>query len=270
VKDQRLLQGPTTILLYIVVVSILSPQRMDQSATAMVRYLCPLIPLCIFTGCLTIRVLAGIIARASRRLPGALPKALPIGAGALLGIVAFGTNILHSGPLGTVGKPPMFAHPIHPTPIRSTICLYARDVLFPPPSAYQSAADWIRRNVPAGASVWAVPEFTPYPLIFHAPHAVYAWQLPDPPPEQFRDVDPIHIEGRIPPDYIVVFGPVVQHARTLLGGWQRKGLRYVQVERLDVYWYDLTRPELFWHAFGTVRNFDPDLEGITIFARVKR
>lgn len=222
------------------------------------RYLAPLIPLCILTGALSIRAIAGLIERRAR-----LPRAVSVAAGILLGAAAFGTNVLHGGPLtGTDESTGRF---------RSTVAEFAGELIRPAPSTYRAAADWIRRNVPERRSVWVVPGYATYPLMFHAPHALYAWQLNnDMPPgkaRQFKGLPPIHFKRRLLPDYVVVFGPAVQQVRHLMQQWQAQRIRYVQAGQLDAYWYDLTRPELFWHAFGRIDNFDRNTEAVYIFAR---
>jgi len=266
-RDKRLLRAPAAIAVYIFTVALLSPQPLKPLlSVAFVRYLAPLIPLCILTGVLSIRALAGLIERRAR-----LPRAVSVAAGILLGAAAFGTNVLHGGPLAGADDSTGFSRPIGAGRFRSTVAEFAAELIAPAPSTYRAAADWIRRNVPDARSVWVVPGYATYPLMFHAPNALYAWQLnSDMPPgkaRQFERLPRIHFRGSLPPDYVVVFGPAVRQVRHLMRQWQARRIHYRQVRRLDGYWYDLTRPELFWHAFGRIDNFDRNTEGVYIFAR---
>ncbi|HUT35598.1 MAG TPA: hypothetical protein VNE39_19065 [Planctomycetota bacterium] len=236
--DLWLLRGFAALLAYVVAATLLSPQPVGVTDAADVRYLVPLIPLCVILGVRSLRTL-------TRRLPAAAD---------LLAIVAFGTNLLHGAPLW--GDPP-----------RSTIAEYVGELAHPRETAYGAAAAWVNDYVADGASVWVLPEYAVSPLMFHAPKAVYAWQLSDPPHEQFRGLPDIHFKDRVPPDYIIAFGPVVGPLRKVLEGWRQKGLRYYTAETLPNYWRDTTRPELFWHAFRPVETFDSGAEGVHIFRR---
>jgi len=108
-----------------------------------------------------------------------------------------------------------------------------------------------------------------YPLMFHAPQAVYAWQLrpEQKDEEQFKNLPDIHFQGLVPPDYIVVFGPSVVQIRKLMGQWSMQGMDYQEVTRLLTFWKDLYRPELFWRTFKPIENFDPNTEAIYIFKK---
>jgi hypothetical protein len=108
-----------------------------------------------------------------------------------------------------------------------------------------------------------------YPLMFHAPQAVYAWQLrpEQKDEEQFKNLPDIHFQGLVPPDYIVAFGPSVVQIRQLVSQWSLQGMNYQEVTRLLIFWKDLYRPELFWRTFKPIENFDPNTEAIYIFKK---
>ena len=117
--------------------------------------------------------------------------------------------------------------------------------------------------------MWVVPDYMCYPLMFNAPKVVYAWQLSannhDP---QFASLPSIHFQGRVPPDYITVFGPAVQQIVPLLQQWEQQGVQYKQVATLDYYWKDMYRPELFWRTFRPITGYNKNLEAIYVFKRV--
>ena len=44
-------------------------------------------------------------------------------------------------------------------------------------------------------------------------------------------------------------------------------LEYRLVETLDVYWFDTSRPELPYHSFGPIVDFDERLDAVYVFRR---
>ncbi|MBZ0166008.1 MAG: hypothetical protein K8I00_04310, partial [Candidatus Omnitrophica bacterium] len=68
-------------------------------------------------------------------------------------------------------------------------------------------------------------------------------------------------------DYIVAFGPYRALAQQKIAELTDRGAGYRQNHVVDRYWYDLTRPELFWHAFAEVKNYARDDETITIYQK---
>ncbi|MCK5014810.1 MAG: hypothetical protein KAS66_13435 [Candidatus Omnitrophica bacterium] len=249
-KDKRLLRAPIAILTYILTVTLLSPQQVGLGLlpVATVRYLAPLIPLCIFTAVISIQALT---VRAKW-------LAIP------LAILAFSTNVLHGGPLVGIDEKTHFSSIIAQGRFRSTVAEFIQELLTPPPSAYRAAADWINENVEDKQTVAVMPGYATYPLMFHAPKATYAWQLKEK-SGQFNELPDIHFFGKIPSDFIIAFGPYISHVKGFIQDWKTKGINYDQVGRLDVYWYDLTRPELFWHSFHEIENYSLDGQAIYIF-----
>ena len=252
-KDKWLLRGPLAIFLYCLVVAFFSPQRAPAGwgSYIEVRYLAPLIPLCIFVSA------RAILAMTARIRLLAVP----------LAILAFGTNVLHGGPYNDPVIPPP-AMP--PKSFHSTFVRFLDELMNPPPSAYRATADWINRNVEPKQSIWVVSGYAAYPLMFHAREPVYAWQLKDPPAEQFKHLPSIHFEGRIPPDYMIIFGPGPYWTSPAmwLEKWESRGQNYSLIHTIPLYWYDLTRPELSGHAFREVTNFNPNEEGVFILGQV--
>ncbi len=239
--DSRLLwRGSLALLVYVTFVTIVSPQVVKETSAADVRYLVPVIPLCIGIEALVL----GVIARRQRWLAVALA------------VVAFGTNLLNGGPLTYIKQ------------VRSTFAAYVGELIRPPDDPYAAAARWINDNVGDRETVSVVPDYMIYPLMFHAPKAVYVWQLQPPATAQFEQLDKIHFVGLVPPDYIVGFGPAVQDVTRLIASGRLPDFRYERVAVLNVYWRCLYRPEVFWHHFKPVTRFKPDTEAIYIFRHV--
>ncbi len=224
-------------LAYIALTSFASPQPLAQATQADVRYLIALIPVFIVITSLAIDWLAG------RSHLMAIALAL----------FAFGSNLPQGG--------------IFPVGVQSTPLLFAQELAKPNPDPYTAASTWINTHVQEGESIWVLPEYMMYPLMFHSPKAVYAWQLTLPPKEAFKSLPRIHFQGMAPPDYIFAFGPVVQNIQNLFNDWRSQNITYENAATLPVYWKDLYRPELRWRSFTPVVNFNPDLEAIYIFKR---
>jgi len=240
-RDSLLLRALVAVLVIILITSMVSPQiAIDQTGVADIRYVISVIPFGIF-----------IVARVI----------LFFAQGRWLCLIG-GVLFLQ------------FLNLLNPFRVdqgqgASTSIGFVRELASPSGDPYRNAADWISFHVPAQASVWVLPDYACYPLMFHAPQAVYAWQLrPEQKhEEQFKNLPDIHFQGLVPPDYIVVFGPSVVQIRQLIGQWSMQGMHYQEVTRLMTFWKDLYRPELFWRTFKPIENFDPNTEAIYIFKK---
>ncbi len=246
-KDRRFLQCPALIVTYILIVSLFTPHPFDMLWVAFVRYLCPLIPLCIYTAVLVIQTLSG-----HRRW-------LLI----LLAFLAFGTNVLHGGPLTRVKRHTAFSHAVAHGHFRSTFVEYFNELLTARPNPYQLVSDWINGNLQTGDTVWVVPGYANYPLMFHAPKVVYAWQLTEK-QGQFSNLPDIHFKGEEWPDYIIAFGPNLLDVFAFFEN-KEEAFPYEMIDQINIFWSSLTRPELFWHSFREIENYSLATEAIYIF-----
>jgi len=234
-----LVRGSVALAIFITVTALIAPQIVALTHVADIRYVVPVIPL-------AIALEAGAICA----LPCSSPR-LAIG----LAAIVFGTNLLNAGPWQEEG-------------FRSTLVAYVHELLDPVPEPYTPAADWINANVADGQSVWVLPDYSTYPLMFHAPRALYAWQLDWPPREDFQDMADIHFKGKQWPDYVVAFGPSLGEMMEVAYAQNRPVNDYVPVATIPVYWKDMYRPELFCRTFMPYTNFDPQLEAVYILKRV--
>lgn len=236
-RDRWLLRGSLAIAIYVGVITAVTPQVAKETTFADVRYLVALIPLCIFLEAYTLKLW-------TNKIPWM---------GITLAVVLAGSNLFNGGLLSATG-------------LHSSMMSLAGELLDPPPDPYTSTAQWINQNVHDGESIWVEPDYMAYPLMFHAPKAVYAWQLDghNHNPE-FASQPAIQFQGRALPDYIIAFGPVSQQIRQLVAGWPN--VSYEQVATVDCFWKDLYRPEIFWRRFKPVTGYNPDAEAIYVFKR---
>jgi hypothetical protein len=130
---------------------------------------------------------------------------------------------------------------------------------------YSMTAAWVNKNIPDNASVWVMPGPMTYPLMFHAPGPVYAWQLPYPPQGQFVGLPDIFFRRKIPPDYMICFGPVYQAILRSFKESKRSDLNYKHIATINCFWKDVNRPELFWRSFTPITVFNRELEAIYVF-----
>ena len=242
-KRPWIVRSFTALIVGVLVTVIISPQSatFHTAMQADVRYLCAFIPFCLVVETLTLRALAG----STWAITGVVPAAL-----------LFYSNLLQGG---------LLLDPSVRVPVGSTPWRFVRELVTPPADPYTVTADWINQNVIAGESILVLPEYARYPLIFHAPGAIYAWQLSDPAKDPaYASLPPIDFRDRHPPDYIIGFGRTVQPKREL----HLSNIRYGLVQVLNVYALWAYRPELFWRDFEEVRGFDPGLDGIKVYKRM--
>lgn len=249
-RNKLLVRLPAAIFVYACVISFLSPSSWHGFAIN-IRYLAPIIPICISAAVFSILAL-------TKRLPW---LAVP------LTILAFATNGLNGGILRKEPQTVRYYNPKSLFSFRSTVYEYVRELSHPNPSAYGLTADWLNGHVPAGQSVAVFPGYAAYPLMYHASQMIYAWQL-DEKKGQFSTLPDIHFRGEIPPEYVIAFGPFLGEATQAFNKLEARGVHYEQVGCIDRYWYDLTRPELFWHSFKEVKEFSRENEAIYIYKKV--
>lgn len=216
------------LAVYLVAVTLVSPQPVSLTSEADIRYLVPILPLCMV-------IQAGVLSAVTQRTAVI----------ALFGLIAFGTNWLNSSVIG--------AGP-HSTPWR-----YLGELRDPPADPYRVASDWINAHVRAGQTVRVLPQYMTYPLMFHAPAPTYAAQLAWPPAPQFRGLPDVHFLGRVRPDFVIAFGSTESEI-----GTENLG-PVADVATLDIYWHETYRPELIWRRFGPKTDYDHQTEVIKIY-----
>ena len=239
-KDVWLTRAAVAFFIYVLVVVRLSPQSMVLGTLGDVRYLAPLIPLCILIG---VRALLHLCS-------GVGWAAVPVS------LLIFGTNIFHGSWTSLSG----FPNPV----LRSTIASYLTELAIPVPEPFTPTAAWLNEHVQAGQSVWVVPGYVSLPLMFLVPKIVYAWQLPPHSEGQYSKLPPIHFYQRQAPDYIVTFG-----ANVFMADDARKaGDRYELAKYLPIEHEDKFRAELNKHAFTSIPHEGNDIWGVHIFKKV--
>jgi hypothetical protein len=234
-RNVWLLRGFIAIIAYTLAITILSPQATMGTTEADIRYLTPLLPLFIGLSDLV------IVSITRHRWFFALPLVLLI----------MGSNVAN--------------HPFSPSHWSSRPVEFADELLYPRDTSLSVVIQWINDNVQPGESIWIWPNYIEASFMYHAPHPIYAWHLNYPPKEQFAALPSIHFIYRDFPDYFIVFGLFKKNAEQVINFLKSKGVEYRLIKVLDIYWDDLTRPEIFWRSFHPTENFNYDLEAVYVY-----
>lgn len=240
-------------LLYVVLISVISNQPIVSGKdTADARYLMPAAPfLAGFCGA----VLAMI--HGLHRLWGRLA------AGVLLAVALCTTAL-------TVGLPSSRASWLLPA--------YLGEISRPYPTAYSLVDEYLQRNARSQDVVMAIPDFANYSLMFCQGDRLRFGCLLNERTHLDNDLvrkldAPLQAEENFP-HWIIAFGGQPQLADTLAyfsrpheGPQGTVKYDYRMVQRLDAFWFDLTRPDLDQHHFGPKRDFNPRTEAVYVFRR---
>ena len=227
--------------LFLFFTTLLSPQPIDRTHEADIRYFMPLIVPCVSLSVLTLLTLVG--GRAAWAAP-------------FVALIVF-TNIAHV--------------PWDRGRWQSTLGEYLHELREPRRPASQVISEWLKANVPARKTVALMPTDWIAPPIVHAPHVFYAWQLDKP----RRAEDYIGLDERLflykqPVDLIVLhgFGNLREvFEEQVLPRMAEHGMRYEPAVVLDAYYDDRTRPELIWHWFRE-QPYDREKQAVYVYRRV--
>ncbi len=233
-------RGVVALFVYSVVLTALSIQTVTDTTLSDIRYFAGALPLIIAIQAYTVAQGAGVL--------GWRNVGILVLAGAL-----FLTNLANG-----IGWP--MKH------YRSTPVAFANEVKGNFDEPYTALAEWINTHVKEGQTINIQPLYMAYPLMYHAPHALYAWQISPKKRAQFPELGDIHFSGNIPPDFFIINAPSVGKLIENLERWQRATYRVRAI--LPIYWRDHYRPEVFVRTFIPIPVQDPKLLGIYIFERV--
>jgi hypothetical protein len=245
---QAALEWMVLILAYVVFLSFSSPENTSTSTGADLRYLVAITPLAAGL----VGVLLGFVHRVSRL------------AAVLLLALLVTSNL-------------MSLHPWN-RDIRWLLPAYLSEVSHPYPTCYSETVRFLREHAKQDDVVFCFPNYTHGPLLFYAGDRVLfgctlSRETHLPLDKVRRLPAPLLIEENFP-DWVISFGatlpaqeamrffsrPHSEHGRTV-------AYRYNLAQTLDVFWFDLSRPELSCHHFGPKTDFDRNQEAVYVFRR---
>jgi hypothetical protein len=238
-KNVWLLRAPLALLVFLGTIAFFTAHPVGGEGNAEVRYLAPLLPLCIAIGILSVWAMQSI---------------RPWQRWALLAIA--GVSMFLAPGVSN-------ARPI----VDCSAINYISELWQPAAEPYTPLAQWINTHVPPRATVYVSPDWCVSPTMWDAPGATYVWQLSDPPKPDYTELPPIYFKGRIAPDYLIAFGPYLEEIQTWRSRLAARGINYEQVATLPVFWKEMFRPELIWRSFDTA--IPGKNEELYIFRRTK-
>jgi hypothetical protein len=240
-QNTALLRAPLALVVSLTVVTMcVGSAGTSIGGNAEVRYLAPLLPLCI---AIAVVAVAGMSPWSPR------VKTIAIG-------IAVLSMVLQPIPNGSR---PVFG---------SSALGYYRELIHPQREPYTPMIEWINAHVAPNESIYIQPDWMMYPLMFRAGHAMYAWQLTDPPKsEEYRNLPEIHFAGRVPPDYLIACGPWRKEIGQIRDSLAARGTHYELADTIHVFWKDEYRPERLWRSFVTIEPKEG--EEIYVYRRVK-
>jgi len=224
-RNTAALRAPAALAIYVAMIVFCAASPVHNAFNAEVRYLAPLLPLGI-----------GIAIIATGEIFFIRTTSLRM----IASTIAISSLVIEP----TAGR---WRPSIGPTAFA-----YYRELIHPQDDPYTPTIGWIRAHVAVGQSVFVQPDWMMYPLMFRAHQAMYAWQLTDPPKSEFADLPALHFRGRVPPDYMIAFGPwrkEIGEAMDHLAA--RDGVRYQLIDTIHTNWQDRYRPEIIWRSFKT-------------------
>ncbi len=238
-KNAWLIRAPVALLVFLGAISFFTAHPLSGQGNAEVRYLAPLLPLCVAIGVLGLWSLHAVPAWC--RAPVLLTSCLSM---AIAPAVASDRPTLQSSAIG-----------------------YYTELWEPTQEPYSPLATWINANVPPRATVYVCPDWCVSPTMWDAPGPSYVWQLSDPPKADYANLPATFFKGRIPPDYLIGFGPFLDEIKNWQTTLARRGVRYEKVATIDAYWKEMFRPELLWRSSTTL--LPTSAEKVYVFRRIR-
>jgi len=229
-------------LLFVVAVSIFSPQPFVGGGDADVRYLISLLPF--FAG------MAGIAAHF-------LWGKCRIIAAAFVLLLLF-TNLLT-------------LNPWFPIPLRFDLVAYAREIHSDYTTAYEAATLFIRKNCRKGDVIVVIPPNMTFPLQFYAGDYIRFGGILDGMTKldrgRVRALSPSLLFEECEPDWLVSFG-LRNVTFEIVNYYAGRGIFFRPPEVIAAYYLgEQIRPEILLRIFGPVEKFDPGKEGVLFFKR---
>ncbi|PWU13801.1 MAG: hypothetical protein C5B50_18595 [Verrucomicrobia bacterium] len=163
--------------------------------------------------------------------------------------------------------------------LRWLLPAYLSELRNPYPTCYSEAAQFLRENARQDDVVFCTPHFTHCPLVFYVGDKVrFGCTLnleTTLPLEKVRSLPaPLLAEENFP-DWVISFS-ADSSARQAMQFFSREHTEngrtvtytYGLAKVLDVFWFDLSRPELTSHHFGPKTDFDRRTEAVYVFKRL--
>ncbi len=239
------------VVLFTILLSLLSPQKVATSERADIRYALPVLPLLAL-------LVGGIIYMTWKRSKGL--------AAVLIVLVVF-TDVLTLAQLERdYGRRKEELSPFAALPFRSYLADYVYELTHDYTSGYEAAIEYLKRGVSDGEMVLAYDPFSL--MLYFGERLRFAGQI-DENDERLLGPSGVRVpayvySSQVAPDWIVSYGE--QPIRLDIAEFLReRGVEY-SVNRVDVYGRERSRPELWGHTFRQITPFAPE-DAVVILRR---
>ena len=212
-RDQALVRGLVALMTFLAAITLFTSHPLPAVGNAEVRYLAPVLPLCVTVGILTVASL----------------KDFRLTIRAVIYGVAAASMLL-----------------------KGSAKAYFGELLHPATEPYTPVSRWIGQNVSQRATVYVCPDLCVSPTMWNAPKATYIWQLTDAQRADYPRLPAIYFKGQVAPDYLVGYGPYVAEVIEWIARFERQGIRYEAAASIPVYYKEMFRPELIWRSFKSI------------------
>lgn len=160
-------------------------------------------------------------------------------------------------------------NPFNPN-IRFDLINYISEIHNDYTTPYEAVDFFLQKHAKQDDYVFIYPTYNNYPIIFYTGNKVKLCGMINKntslPIEKIKKLDKNFFKEESHPDWIIMFG-IHDVSEELINYFSRKNHHYELYDTLDIYWQDMTRPEIPLHSFGPVKDFDPNCEGIYIYKR---
>ena len=153
------------------------------------------------------------------------------------------------------------------TPVRWLLPNFVKERIFPFPTAYTASLDYIKSHFKERKKILTIPGYhnTVF-LRYYSDKIEITNTLDINTPLSKKVVDSLGMNclfmKQCKPDFVFLFGKDAEYE---LSPYKAADYRYVDTIPVFASGTDITRPELFWHSFGPVKNIDLSKDALYIF-----
>ncbi len=156
------------------------------------------------------------------------------------------------------------------TPPRTTLINFMIEKVQPYPTAYSETIAYINKNFDTRKKILTVPDFHNTVLLRYFSEKIEITNTLDSNTTHLSRsvIDSLGMNclyiGKCKPDYVFLFGG--RNDLSLYPIYDKYFTEYKYTDTIPVYaeWFDISRPEFFWHSFGPEKNIDLSYQALYI------
>ena len=154
--------------------------------------------------------------------------------------------------------------------IRFDLINYIKEIHNDYVTPYEAMAEFLQQNAKQDDIVFVSPDYMGYPLMFYAGDKFklccqlsYTTKLPK---DNVHQLDKNLFLEEAKPKWLILFGRF-ENTPTIFSHFTRDGSKYKPFKYINIFWRDMTRPELLWHSYGPVADFNQTYQGIYVYKK---